>query len=274
MRQVVHGEILTVSWNFAPTVSDTVEVNCDVVRESLSAHLDDEQATLSPERAAAHLSECAECRQWAAGLESLRRSTRLQHMDAVPDLTDTILLSASAPRRMAYQTLRVGIAIVAIAELVAARNEIFPSNAPHDMVHVSRHAGTMALGLAVGLLYVAWRPFRAAALLPVMTVVAVVTTVVAVHDVRSGHAFVLSELHHVGEALALWLLWRLCGKPLPRAPRVVAFPRRTLRVSGTGPDRRGRPVPRASWASPLSKGATRGFEALTSAVRGMAAPRR
>lgn len=272
MGQVVHGEILTESWNFAPEPSDTVTVLCDDVRESLSAELDAEQGVLSPETTAAHLSECAGCRNWVSQLEVMRRSTRLQQVEMVPDLTETILLSASTPRRVAYQMLRVGLAAVAVAELAAARNEIFPSAAPHDLVHVSRHAGTLALGLAVGLLYVAWRPFRAAALLPVMTVVAVVTTVVAVLDVRSGHAFVLSELHHVGEAVALWLLWRLCGKPLPRAPRVMSLRRRQERSRDVDLRRTGRVAWRRSSAITTPRSTDPGYRGLTVAVRDAAPP--
>jgi predicted anti-sigma-YlaC factor YlaD len=103
------------------------------VQESLSAHLDGENASLDSATVNAHLERCGECRALSTRLVALKRETSVQDHVTVPDLTSSILAALGAPSatssvsswRWATQrrwrvTVRWALPVVALGTLVPA----------------------------------------------------------------------------------------------------------------------------------------------------------
>ena len=98
--------------------------------------------------------------------------------------------------------------------------------------HVARHVGASTLALAIGLLFVAWRPHRAAGLLPFVGALFGSMFAAAMIDVLSGDRSPTSELAHVAELVGMSLLWLIAGSPgrqhveraFSRGRRAVAAP--------------------------------------------------
>ena len=90
--------------------------------------------------------------------------------------------------------------------------------------HVARHLGSFALALGVGLLFVAWKPERAAGLLPVVAAVVICLVGSSVLDIVQGRAAPGAEVSHATELVglvAVWLLARTHGPVTPRDHRPV-----------------------------------------------------
>jgi predicted anti-sigma-YlaC factor YlaD len=76
----------------------------------------------------------------------------------------------------------------------------------------------------VGLLVVAWRPDRAAGILPVVGVVVLCLVATSAVDIAAGRAAPGSEVSHAPELVglvAVWLLARSSAPALPRPPHPV-----------------------------------------------------
>jgi predicted anti-sigma-YlaC factor YlaD len=98
------------------------------------------------------------------------------------------------------------IAVQAVPPLVFADLDGVPT-------HIARHVGASALALAVGFLYTAWRPNRAAGLLPFVAALFATTFAGAVLDSVSGARSPLAETTHLAELVGLVLLWMVAGSP-------------------------------------------------------------
>jgi predicted anti-sigma-YlaC factor YlaD len=85
--------------------------------------------------------------------------------------------------------------------------------------HVSRHLGAFGVALGVALLFCAWRPERAHALLPFTGVLIGCTVVASLVDIIDGGLDVITETPHVPELTALALQWWIAGSPQPRLGR-------------------------------------------------------
>lgn len=193
-------------------------MDCDLVRETISANADGEEGLVSDRSLHDHLAECPECQEWMTLFNSVFSRPTLQAAEQIPDLTASIMANSSTPRRVVRTLSRITLAAVAINEIFVSIGVLFSANS-HYQLHITRHAETLNIGLAIGLLLVAWQPLRAFAFVQMMLVVAVMSTVIAIIDIRDGHTLVLSELRHVFTAIALVLVWLLSGKPRPSVRR-------------------------------------------------------
>jgi hypothetical protein len=147
---------------------------------------------------------------------------------AVPDQTGAIVARAHPPNPGRGDWIRTALVVVALTELVLA----VPALLGHDpgaSVHLSRHIGALSAALALGYLYVAWRPVRAFGLLPAAGSVAMTMGFTAALDLSQGRAGAAGESTHLLDVTALLLLWLLAGHPgLPgRLSRVVSRPAAT-----------------------------------------------
>lgn len=98
--------------------------------------------------------------------------------------------------------------------------------------HVARHVGASTLALAIGLLYVAWRPHRAFGLLPFATALFATMVAGAVFDTIGGNQAAMSELVHLGELVGLVLVWMIAGSPgWDRVERIGQRGRSLVRLS-------------------------------------------
>jgi len=197
-------------------------MDCTTCREAISARLDGETLGTDSELVEAHLVEahlagCAACRAYLAKATALQRSLEEWRTEKAPDLTGPILAGigqAAANRDRSWQhDARIALALVgALLALLAYPALVFGQDLGAS-VHVARELGSFHLALAAGLLVVAWRPERAAGLLPVMAVLAVCLAVTAVLDVVAGRLPALAEAHHLLHLAGLGLVWLLATPP-------------------------------------------------------------
>jgi len=203
-------------------------MDCDDLREAISARLDGEDPGVDDGALDAHLTACGTCRAWADGAATLHRLVRVQAADPVPDLTDAILARATgapdprpaAARPRPVSSARWALVAVALTQLVLAAPDLLLGG-DGSATHVARELGAFDVALAVGLVVAAWQPARAWGLLPVGAALALVLGFAAVADVLEGSATVLDESHHLLEVAGLALLWlvareaRAHGGPAP-----------------------------------------------------------
>jgi predicted anti-sigma-YlaC factor YlaD len=200
-------------------------MRCEHCREIVSARVDGEDRPGEWERASAHLRDCAECRGFAAHSEQLHRMTRLQPVDDLPDLTGRIVAAAglSVPGPVADEAttpLRVVLAIAAVLQIALALPALLLGDDANLPVHIARHIGSFDVALAVGYLWVAWRPNRAlAGVFPVALALLACLLGSSVLDVVAGRAAPAGELHHVTDLVGVTAMWLLGARTLVRPIR-------------------------------------------------------
>lgn len=191
---------------------------CDIARSTLSAHLDHEASDAEAAEALAHLQTCADCSVWWGSTTSINRLLRIRPAERVPDLVGAVLARAHpvAPGRWGW--VRWALAAAAMIELALAMPGLIAGHGAAT-IHDARHIGSFGTAIAIGLLYVAWRPARAFGILPIVVALAMTMSVAAVVDVTQGRTTGLAEAHHLLEVVGLMLVWTLAGRPVPRPIR-------------------------------------------------------
>ena len=193
-------------------------MSCTLTRAALSASLDGESAGMAQAEIDEHLASCAACRAFAVDAESLHRGARVAEADPVPDLTAPIMkaIHDSEPVRAERRHhdervvgLRWCLAIVGVVQLALAVPALVLGDDAGIPAHLARHLGSFSVALAVGFLLVAWRPERAAALLPVVGVLALCLLASSVLDVAEGRTVIGSEMSHAPELIGLLAVWLL-----------------------------------------------------------------
>jgi predicted anti-sigma-YlaC factor YlaD len=195
-------------------------MHCHDCRIAISARLDGEDPGRPAEAIEAHVQICDACRRFAEEAGALHRSTRLAPADPMPDLTPTILHAigreAGRDRRDREHTLglRICLAFIGLLQIAVALPALVLGDDAGLPVHTARHIGSFTAALAVGFLFVAWRPERAAGLLPVATALVAFVVGTTVVDVVTGHTAAFSESSHVTEVVGLVVTW-LLARPGP-----------------------------------------------------------
>jgi predicted anti-sigma-YlaC factor YlaD len=181
-------------------------VNCERIREAASARLDGEAPGVPSARIDEHLAECPACRRWLADIHALARATRISR-EAVPDLTDRILLDVARPATRLWRRqrwLRAALALVGTAQLAVAAPALFGDSMGMAMAMHSAHesaAWNAALGLAF--LATAIRPRRAAGLLPMLVSLVAILAVLGGRDLAAGAVGLGRLATHLGCAAGL-----------------------------------------------------------------------
>lgn len=194
-------------------------MRCDEVREAVSASIDGEGPGVHPVAVDRHLGACPACRSWAAGARELVGATRLAPAEAIPDQTAAILAAATSqglllpdPDGSRFRW-RVGLALVAVLQLVLAAPSLLFGAGAGAPVHVAHELGSWDVALAVGFLFTAWRPARAWGMLPLVTALVACLVATTGIDLAEGHAELTREAVHVLEVVGLGVLWRLARRP-------------------------------------------------------------
>ena len=193
-------------------------MTCTQTRIAISALIDGEDPGVPADQAQAHLVGCAACRAWRQSAEEMTRAVRVQSVD-VPDLTERVLaavaadpeIGSAASRAAAVrgrrQVLRWALAVSAVAQLILGLPLLF--SGVGDTVHVSREMASFDVAIAVGYLFAAWRPARAAALVPVAVALSVCLLVTSTLDVVNDGALIAHEVGHLLAVVQAGLLWAL-----------------------------------------------------------------
>jgi predicted anti-sigma-YlaC factor YlaD len=171
-------------------------MDCAACRDIVSAQLDGEASPVEVAAADLHLATCASCAGHRAAVLDLHRAVRVAPADDVPDLTAAILAAhpAGVPAGRADTGLwRVGLALVAVAQVVAALAHLGGD-------HIARDQASWEAALAAGFAWAAWRPARAAGLLPVTAVLTILLLV------NGGLALSGAGTHHLLAPLGLGFL--------------------------------------------------------------------
>ena len=195
-----------------PTTPDG-DLDCDTAREFISASADGELDTHNERRLGVHLDGCVECTAYAERVASLTRSVRLRPLEASPQFVDRVLARSATARLGRGAWLRPALAWCGIVLAVQAVPPLVFAELDGAATHVARHVGASALALAIGFLFVAWRPQRAAGLLPFVAALLATTLVGAVLDTVNGERSALAEATHLAELVGLVLLWMVAGSP-------------------------------------------------------------
>lgn len=206
-------------------------MRCHDCRIAISARLDGEDPGRPAAALDAHLEGCDACRRFAADAGAVHRSARLAPVAPMPDLTPAILhaigrevaTEREGDRRERERTLglRVCLALVGFVQLAVAVPALILGDDAGLPVHTARHIGSFTAALAVGFLFVAWRPERASGLLPVATALVALVVGTTVVDVVTGHTAAFSESGHVTEVVGLVVTWLLAGPWSVRRPSGV-----------------------------------------------------
>lgn len=193
-------------------------MNCARWREAISARLDGEMIEVDEVSLDAHIVNCPNCREFQAAAMLVNRRFRLSPAALVPDRTREIVgaMGAVAPawKLDVVRALLVGLAAVEITVGVAAMTA--RGGGP---VHLSRELGAFGIAIGIGLLLAALRPARVHGLLPVVASLAITSSLAAAVDIASGEVSLLAEAHHLGELMAVLVLWWLTHPAWPRRPR-------------------------------------------------------
>ncbi len=193
-------------------------MQCDEIREAISAAADGEATPLERSMIDAHIARCTGCAAFAGAVGQLDRHVRIRPADAVPDLSRPIL--AAATRTRARDWPRYALLWVALTELVLAVPTLLGASR-NTTVHAAHELGSWEAALAVGLLVAAWQPRRAAGLLPFALALAGAMVATAVFDIVTGHAPAAGEAQHILDLVGVAALWLLTRSAVPsRGPRV------------------------------------------------------
>jgi predicted anti-sigma-YlaC factor YlaD len=181
---------------------------CERAREHLSASLD---GAATPPEVARHLETCAACASWLRAAADVTRGFRVAPADAVPDLTEPLLVAyrasvAGARPAAAGRGLRWALAFVALAQLAIAVPSLIFGNDAGAPIHVAHELGSWDIALAVGFLYAARRPVRASGLLPLVGTLVALLLVTSALDLLGGRTATIAELPHALAAVGFCLL--------------------------------------------------------------------
>lgn len=206
-------------------------MRCEDVRTGLSARLDGEDAGVPDQLLDRHLESCSACRAWLDGAAAASRRLRVRAAEPQHDLVPAVLARLSDPAvhgRPSRPLARLALVATAVLQLVLSLPALLYGQEPHAGLHVAREVGATDVALAVGVLAAAWRPWRAAGMLPVVAALAVGLSATTVIDVLGGKVPAAAEVPHLLALVEAALLWRLRRSPVP-APQATTPQRQRLR---------------------------------------------
>jgi predicted anti-sigma-YlaC factor YlaD len=193
-------------------------MNCNRIRQAISARLDGEAADIDPAVLRSHLSACAGCRDYEHRAEEFHRAVRLAPAPAIPDNTPHILAAIGAEaggRDDTQLALRWVLVVLALVQIAVAIPALVLGSDASLPVHSARHIGSFEVALGVGFLYAAWRPSRISGLLPVLVALVVCLLASSVLDIAAGNTAAISEAQHATDFAGLVVVW-LLSRPTVR----------------------------------------------------------
>jgi predicted anti-sigma-YlaC factor YlaD len=212
-------------------------MECDRVREAISARIDGEDPGVPNGAIEAHLATCAACRGWQQRAHAMTRRARLGGRFLEQDLTARVLaaLPPEPARRQSARRLgaacgggmarRAGLAAVAVAQL-AITIPLLILGHDHDAgLHAAHELGSFDLALAIAFAVGAVRPALSAGLAWPCAIAAAGLAGTAIVDLIAGQTFGADEAQHlVAVAGAVLLCWQARTVSGPAEPVLAAGP--------------------------------------------------
>ncbi len=212
------------------------DMDCEYIRESLSACQDGESPAVSDHTVETHLLSCPACRSFAQDIPALSRAIKVRRAEVSPDLTPTILRAigereASLPheereydhgRTRRAWALRLSLALAGLMQLSLTLPQLlFGMDAMGAPYHVAQELGSLDVALGAGFLFAALRPRLSGGLAAMALVAAACLVVTAELDVWNHTTTLFHEAYHLPAVIGSLLLYMLARAfPLARAPRM------------------------------------------------------
>ncbi|HEV7861459.1 MAG TPA: hypothetical protein VGR20_02125 [Acidimicrobiia bacterium] len=189
----------------------------------ISARLDGEDAGVDDASLAWHLASCEPCRRFESEAIALTRAVRVASAESAPDLAPTIMAAinrerAGTSRRFDPQALRGGLIALAVVQMVLALPVLLLGRDAGAPVHIAREVGSFDFALAVGFLFVGWRPARAYGMLPLVAALVGCLGITTAVDLARGTATLLNESAHLLDLMGLASVWELARIDSPPRP--------------------------------------------------------
>jgi predicted anti-sigma-YlaC factor YlaD len=185
-------------------------MDCDRIREAISAQIDGEDTGLPSGDLEAHLAGCTACREWQRHAHAVTRRARLGGSFLDHDLTPVVLAAhPAAQTRFRLPVARRGmLALLALAQLAIAAPMLFLGHDHDAGVHVAHELGSFNLALAIAFAVGVIRPALSAGLSWPCGMAATGLVATAVADLIGGQAIGADEAQHLvalaGAALLVW----------------------------------------------------------------------
>lgn len=191
-------------------------MECTRCQEALSARIDGEDPGIATGALDAHLARCAACRSWLATVTPVTRALRVASAEPKPELMFRILAAYQVDRSARGSVelplpvaARVGLTFMALAQLALSLPQFLDAALAGVPAHLAQDLASWDVALAVGFLFVAYKPGRAAGMLPLVgALVALVFATLAL-GAAGGRGMAVGEALHMTEVGGLGLLWLL-----------------------------------------------------------------
>jgi predicted anti-sigma-YlaC factor YlaD len=189
-------------------------MECENYRLGISARLDGEDAGVDDAALAWHLANCEACRRFESEAIALTRKVRVVANEPPPDLAQSIMAAINETRvakapRFDPQALRGGLIALAVVQMLLAVPVLLLGRDAGAPVHIAREVGSFDFALAVGFLFVGWRPARAYGMLPLVATVVGLLAITTGVDLVRGTATMLNESAHLLDVMGLAAVWEL-----------------------------------------------------------------
>ena len=212
-------------------------MECDRVREAISARIDGEDTGVPDGAIEAHLATCAACRGWQQRAHAMTRRARLGGRFLEQDLTARVLAAIPpepARRQPARRqsaawgtgmARRAGLAAVAVAQLAITIPLLILGHDHDTGLHAAHELGSFDLALAIAFAVGAVRPALSAGLAWPCAIAAAGLAGTAIADMLAGQTFGADEAQHlVAVAGAVLLCWQARTVNGPAEPVLAAGP--------------------------------------------------
>lgn len=189
-------------------------MECENYRLAISARLDGEDAGVDDASLAWHLAGCEPCRRYEGEAIALGRAVHVIATEPAPDLAPAVMAAINSERvarsrRFDPQALRAGLVALAVVQMLLALPVLLFGREAGASVHIARELGSFDFAIAIGFLFVAWKPVRAYGMLPMVAAVVTCLGLSSGIDLVRGTASVLDESAHLLDLFGLAAVWEL-----------------------------------------------------------------
>ena len=204
-----------------------MERKCARMIGLMSAHLDGEATAAQSRTVDEHLATCAACTAWLRDARKATRRAVVSRTPTPPDVSGSVL--AHLTQRRPPDPLRGAVARTLLVSMGLVQLFWGGVSLVSGGGHLGRDLSTFDMALALAVLAVALRPWRAAGLFPLMAVLSGLLVLIVGSDLVRGLTSPGQELPHLLIVLEFLVIWRLRNDPgpvgsLPPAPSGIDAP--------------------------------------------------